>query len=241
VDLSRWKEFFIAHEIAHQWWGQGLSWGSYHDQWLSEGLAQFASVIYLREKYGERTYSQIMKKFSSWTGKKSKWGAITMGSRISYGEFEAYQAIIYNKAALVLNMLKDFVGEEIFFQALRGFFDRYKYSAPRSREFFNTFEEISEEELDAFFEGWFESYQLPDVKVMHSVDRTDSGYLLKLNLIQLKGKFVFPLWIEWEENGERIRKNVKITDAVSEFVFEREKKPESIKINPDNWVPGKFR
>jgi hypothetical protein len=240
VNLSRWKEYFIAHEIAHQWWGQGLSWGSYHDQWLSEGLAQFASVTYLREKYGDGAYSQIMKKFSSWTRKKSEWGAILMGSRISYGDFEAYQAIIYNKAALVLNMLKDLVGEDVFFQALREFFERYKYSAPRSKEFFDTFEEISGADLDVFFKGWFESYRLPDVKVTHLVKKADLGYLLKLNVVQLKGTFDFPLWIEWKENGDRVRKNVRISSAVSEFVFERERKPENIKINPDDWVPGKF-
>ena len=240
VNLSRWKEYFIAHEIAHQWWGQGLSWGSYHDQWLSEGLAQFASVTYLREKYGEGAYSQIMKKFSSWTRKKSEWGAILMGSRISYGDFEAYQAIIYNKAALVLNMLKDLLGEDVFFHALREFFDRYKYSAPRSKEFFDTFKEISGADLDVFFKGWFESYRLPDIKVTHLVEEADLGYLLKLNVVQLKGTFDFPLWIEWKENGDRVRKNVRISSAVSEFVFERKKKPENIKINPDNWVPGKF-
>lgn len=240
VNLSRWKEFFIAHEIAHQWWGQGLSWGSYHDQWLSEGLAQFASVLYLREKYGEGVYRQIMKKFSSWTRKKSKWGAITMGSRISYGDFEAFQAIVYNKTSLVLNMLKDRLGEDVFFHGLREFFGRYKYSAPRSKKFFETFEEISGEDLDLFFKGWFESYRLPDVKATHHVSRADQGYLLKLNVVQLKGTFDFPLWIEWKENGERIREKVMVVNAVSEFVFERETKPEDIKINPDDWVPGKF-
>jgi hypothetical protein len=240
VNLSRWKEYFIAHEVAHQWWGQGLSWGSYHDQWLSEGLAQFASVIYLREKYGEGAYSQIMKKFSSWTRKKSEWGAIMLGSRISYNDFEAYQAIVYNKAAVVLNMLKDILGEDVFFHALREFFDRYKYTAPRSKEFFSTFEEISGEDLSVFFDGWFESYRLPDVKVTHLVEKTDQGYLLKLNVVQLKGTFDFPLWIEWKEDGDRVRKNVRVNSAISEFVFERENKPEKIKINPDDWVPGKF-
>ena len=240
VDLSRWKEYFIAHEIAHQWWGQGLSWGSYHDQWLSEGLSQFASVLYLREKYGEGTYSQIMKKFSSWTRKKTEWGSIMMGSRISYSDFEAYQAIVYNKAALVLNMLKDLVGDDVFFQALGEFFERYKYSAPRSKEFFDIFEEIAGENLDKFFKGWFESYQLPDVKVTHLVEKTDSGYRMRLNVVQLKGTFDFPLWIEWKEGGVRFRKKVRVNSAVSEFVFEQQGEPKNIKINPDDWVPGKF-
>jgi hypothetical protein len=240
VDLSRWKEYFIAHEIAHQWWGQGLSWASYHDLWLSEGLAQFASVIYLRDKYGEEAYSEIMKKFSSWTQKKSKWGSIMLGSRISYLDFQAYQAIVYNKTALVLNMLYDLLGEGVFFQALQEFFERHKYSAPRSREFFAIFEEISGKDLNMFFDGWFKSFQLPDVKVTHIVEKADESYVLKLNIIQLKEAFDFPLWIEWEENSKRIRKQVRVNSAVSEFVFEREIKPDKIRINPDDWVPGKF-
>jgi aminopeptidase N len=128
----------------------------------------------------------------------------------------------------------------VFFHALREFFDRYKYTAPRSKEFFSTFEEISGEDLSVFFDGWFESYRLPDVKVTHLVEKTDQGYLLKLNVVQLKGTFDFPLWIEWKEDGDRVRKNVRVNSAISEFVFERENKPEKIKINPDDWVPGKF-
>ena len=54
VDLSRFKEYYLAHEIAHQWWGQAMTWDGYHDQWLSEGLAQFAAVHYLRAKLGDR-------------------------------------------------------------------------------------------------------------------------------------------------------------------------------------------
>ncbi len=240
VNLARWKEYFIAHEIAHQWWGQGLSWGSYHDQWLSEGLAQFSSIIYLREKYGEETYSQIMKKFSDWTEKKSDWGAITMGSRISYFDFEAYQAIVYNKAALVLNMLKDIVGEDLFFQALQEFFNRYKFSAPHTQDFFKTFEDVTGEDLSVFTECWFNSYQLPDVKVTHVVDKSEKRYVLKLNVVQLKGTFDFPLWIEWKENGVRVREKVRVNRAVSEFVFEREDEPKDIHINPDDWVPAHF-
>jgi len=136
VDLSRWREYFLAHEIAHQWWGQGVSWKSYQDQWISEGLAQFAAMLFLREKYGKGAYSQILKKFSKWTEKKSKWGPISLGSRISYSDFEAYQAIVYNKSALVLNMLMDLLGEDVFFRGLQEFFSRFKYSSALSMTIF---------------------------------------------------------------------------------------------------------
>ncbi|RPJ01898.1 MAG: hypothetical protein EHM31_04600, partial [Candidatus Aminicenantes bacterium] len=99
VDLSAWSDYFLAHEIAHQWWGQGVSFDSYRDQWLSEGLAQFAAASYLRSKYGEGAFADILKKFSRWTVKKSFRGPVIMGSRLSYFDFSAYQAIVYDKAA----------------------------------------------------------------------------------------------------------------------------------------------
>ncbi len=74
VDLSRWKEYFLAHEIAHQWWGQGVTPGTYRDQWISEGMAQFAAALYLRRRYGEEVFASILKKFSHWTEKKSDKG-----------------------------------------------------------------------------------------------------------------------------------------------------------------------
>jgi hypothetical protein len=157
VTLTRWKEYYIAHELAHQWWGQGMAWASYHDQWLSEGLAQFSTILYIRERRGEGIFSQILQKFSAWTEKKSVWGPITLGSRLSHSDFEAFQSIIYNKASLVLNMLMGILGEEMFFKGLREFFHNYKYSAARTRDFIETMERISGRDLKIFFEGWFDS------------------------------------------------------------------------------------
>lgn len=241
VDLSRWKEYFMAHEIAHQWWGQSITLKTYHDQWLSEGLAQFASILYLKEKYGDRVFSYILKKFSQWSEKKSKWGPIILGSRLSYHDFKAYQAIIYNKTSLVLNMLKDILGEELFFQGLKEFFEKYKYSSASTHDFIRTFEEISGKDLTLFFKKWFYSWVLPEVKISHSLQEGEEGYILKLKITQLKDTFVFPLQIEWKENGEKVRKQILIDEKNEEFEFQLSAKPRKIKINPDKAVPGKFR
>ncbi|MBN1225115.1 MAG: hypothetical protein JXB23_17835 [Candidatus Aminicenantes bacterium] len=240
VDLSRWKEYFLAHEIAHQWWGQGLSWGSYQDQWLSEGLAQFAAILYLREKYGQGTYGQILKKLSNWTKKKSEWGPITLGSRISYLDFEAYQAIVYDKSALIVNMLMDFLGEDVFFQGLQEFFHRFKYSAPRTHDFFRVFQQVSGKDLRKFFDGWFKSNRLPDVKIKETVLQKNGGYQISFNVVQLRGVFEFPLWIEWQENGKTIEKMLHISHAVSNFDFNTAVKPAKIRVNSNKAVPGTF-
>ena len=240
VDLSRWKEYFIAHEIAHQWWGQCLTWKTYHDQWLSEGLAQFSSILYLKEKYGDGVFSSILKKFSQWSEKKSKWGPIILGSRLSYHDFKAFQAIIYNKTSLVLNLLKDFLGEELFFQGLKSFFEKYKYGPARTHHFIRVFEDISGKDLTVFFRKWFYTHTLPEVKIFHSVQKKEEGYILKLKITQLKETFVFPLQIEWKESGEKVRKTVVIDQKDEEFEFQLSAKPRKFKVNPDKAVPGKF-
>lgn len=240
VDLSHWKEYFIAHEIAHQWWGQAVTWKTYHDLWLSEGLAQFSATLYLGQKHGEQKFSTILEKFSVWTKKESKYGPITLGSRLSYHSPKAFQAIVYDKTSLALNMLKDLLGEEQFFRGMKTFFSRHKYGAAGTHDFIKTMEEISGRDLKAFFKNWFYSYTLPEVKASHSFTKGKMGHILSFKFSQMKTVFVFPLWIELHLDGERIKRMVIIDEKDEEFEFRLETKPKKIRINPDRAVPGRF-
>jgi hypothetical protein len=240
VDLSRWKEYMLAHEIAHQWWGQGIAWESYRDIWISEGMAQFAAVMFLKDKHGEGAYARILKKFAREIMKKSEWGAITMGSRISYFDFNAFQTIVYNKSAMVLNMLRDLLGDELFYQGLRRFFDQHKFTAAGTGDFTKIFQEISSIDLTVFFEKWFNSYQLPEVRVFHSLQKGTEGNTLQFKVNQINEPFIFPLWIEWRENGVTKSHKIVVNKQNQQFSFAVQDNPDRIKINPKDAVPGKF-
>jgi hypothetical protein len=240
VNLSDWDEYFLAHEIAHQWWGQGVSFDTYRDQWLSEGLAQFAAASYLRSRHGEKAYAVILKKFSLWTERKSVKGPIAFGSRLSFSDFAAYQAIIYDKAALAMFMLQDVLGPDVFFAGLKEFFGKYKYSAARTENFIAVMERVSGRDLKNFFQGWFRSYELPDVRTSWSEEIVASGARLKVRVTQTKGLFVFPLWIEWTSRGET-RSAMAVIDRVDqEIVLEVPGKVDRVRFNPTRVVPGKF-
>ncbi|MBN2245758.1 MAG: hypothetical protein JW755_07920 [Candidatus Aminicenantes bacterium] len=241
IDLSKWKEYFIAHEIAHQWWGQSLGWDSYGDQWLSEGLAQFASVLYLAEKYGDKVYEKIMERFTKSVKKYSDWGAITMGSRISYFDFDAYQSIIYNKAALVILMLKDLLGEDLFYYGLQRFYRNFKFMPARTNDFIRTFQDITDRDLSVFFRQWFYSHHLPELRADYSVIKNSNGYELSIKIAQLTERFVFPLFIAWEEKGEKIEKRVIVDRMTEHYSFNILHKPKNIKINNKERVPALFR
>ena len=173
-------------------------------------------------------------------GKKVKMGLDTLGSRLSHFDFEAFQTIVYNKTSLALIMLKDLLGEEVFFQGLKEFFRRHKYAAADTNDFIRTIEEISGKDLKIFFRNWFDSYNLPELKVYRSLQKGEEGYILNLKVIQLKEVFVFPLWIEWTENGKKVKKKLIIDEKSEEFDFELKDRPEKIKINPNKALPGRF-
>jgi hypothetical protein len=240
VDLSSWDEYFLAHEIAHQWWGQGVSFDSYKDQWLSEGLAQFSAASYLRERYGEGAFAAILKKFARWTEKKSFRGPIIMGSRLSYFDFTAYQAIVYDKAALVLFMLQDLVGREAFETGLKAFFESHKYGVARTAEFVAAIEAASGRDLKEFVKGWFYSWELPDVRSTWTATPVAEGVRVDVRVTQVKGRFVFPLWIEWTRGRESGRVRLVVDEATETASFTLPMKPKKIRINPDKAVPGKF-
>jgi aminopeptidase N len=231
----------LAHEIAHQWWGQGVTWARYRDHWLSEGLAQYSAALFLQAKYGPGAFSNILKKFSRWTEKKANWGSILLGSRLSFIDFQAYQAIIYNKTALVLNMLHDLLGAEVFFDGLREFFRQHKFSAAATGQFTRLMERISGRSLEAFFSPWLDSHLLPEVRVSHRTEKREDGYLLKVRVEQENDLFVFPLWIEWQgRNGSQGRVKVIVESGSQDYDLPLPAAPTRVRVNPDNAVPGKF-
>ena len=240
VDLARWRESFLAHEIAHQWWGQGVGGTTYRDQWLSEGLAQFAAVRYLKSRLGQDVYDAALRKFVRWTEKKSKWGPISLGTRLSYLDFEAYQALVYDKAAVVMVLLNDLLGEETFFRGLREFFAAFKFKTARTSQFRAVMEKASSRDLKAFFDLWFGSHLLPDMMVSTSVRKNGEAFVLQVRVSQKGPAFVFPLWLEWQENGVSVRKMFVVDGEVKEFDAACAAHPTRIKIDPDGRLPGKI-
>jgi Peptidase family M1 domain len=108
-------DFFRAHESSHQWWGHRVGWKSYHDQWLSEGFADFSGILYVQYR------NNIKEALNQWKQEKltlkkkdmkghtvDSLGPIWMGRRIASSETEggSYQDLIYSKGAYVLQMIR---------------------------------------------------------------------------------------------------------------------------------------
>ena len=163
-----------------------------------------------------------------------------LGSRLSFFDFSAYQSIVYDKAALALNMLREMLGDEAFFRGLRDLFESRKYGPVRTGQFREALEKASGRDLGAFFEGWFYSYALPKVRTSWAVEPDGAGEALRVDVRQTEGVFVFPLWIEWHTGFKIHREKVLVDAANASFRIKLNGKPSRVRVNPDKAIPGKF-
>ncbi|HWZ99662.1 MAG TPA: M1 family aminopeptidase [Candidatus Dormibacteraeota bacterium] len=109
------SDFFRAHESSHQWWGHRVGWKSYHDQWLSEGFAEYSGLLYVQFRQNQKEFltqlkidRDLLKAPDRFGHRIDQIGPMTLGQRIFSSETDgsSYQNLVYSKGGYVLHMLR---------------------------------------------------------------------------------------------------------------------------------------
>ena len=109
------SDFFRAHESSHQWWGHRVGWKSYHDQWLSEGFAEYSGLLYVQYRQNQKEFlnqlrmdKDLLKAADRYGHHLDQIGPMTLGQRIFSSETDgtSYQNLVYSKGGYVLHMLR---------------------------------------------------------------------------------------------------------------------------------------
>jgi Peptidase family M1 domain len=175
VSFSAFPEFFLAHELAHQWWGQAVGWRNYHEQWISEGLAQYFAALYAQHQRGEETFADVMRQARRTAMDAADQGPIFLGYRLGHirGQSRVFRALVYNKSAAVLNMLRRLVGDPVFFKGVKQFYTDSRFKKASTEDFRIAMEAEYGKPLDRFFERWIYGSTLPRLKVSYRIDGND--------------------------------------------------------------------
>jgi hypothetical protein len=165
-------EFFMAHELAHQWFGQGVGWKNYHEQWLSEGFAQYFAALYAKERRGEGAFRDVLRQFRKWAIDDSDQGPVYLGYRLGHikGESRVFRALVYNKGAGVLHMLRRLIGDEAFFSGLKQFYAYNRFKKAGTDDLRLAMQSASGRDLTRFFERWIYDNGIPRLRYSTAVD-----------------------------------------------------------------------
>lgn len=176
VSFDNYPTFFLAHEVAHQWWGHAVGWKNYHEQWLSEGFAQYFAALYAENDPEGNVLPNLLRQMRHTAIRASDQGPIYLGYRLGHiqGDDRIFRAIVYNKAAMVLHMLRRLIGDDAFFSGVREFYATWKFKKAGTNDFRDTMEKASGRNLDRFFETWVFGSAIPRLKFGYRVSGSEA-------------------------------------------------------------------
>jgi hypothetical protein len=203
--LDGFDEFFRAHEVAHQWWGNGVRPASYRDAWLSEGLASFSALWYLQTLRKRNTeYMRFLDEYElDIRGNRGDAGPIWLGYRnASPNAPYGYQAMIYEKGAWVFHMLRTLMldlqtqKEDRFTAMMQDFYSTYRGKAATTEDFQRIVEKHAGIPMDWFFDQWVKGTAIPTYHVAWTTEPADNGkYRVRFRVTQADVPPDFQMWV----------------------------------------------
>jgi hypothetical protein len=236
ASFDNYPEFFLAHELAHQWWGHAVGWNSYHEQWLSEGFAQYFAALYAERRRGPDVFANIIRTMNRWAVSMSPQGPVFLGYRLGHlqGDSRIFRALVYNKGAMVLHMLRRLVGDDVFFAALRRFYTAHPFTKAGTADLQKAFEEETGRNLQVFFDGWIHGADLPVVNVSTKTEDGHGGQEIVVRVQQTGRVFEFPLTVSVQFAGGSSRDYVvRVFGRTTEERIPVSQRVRKIEVNRD--------
>jgi len=236
------NESVIAHELAHQWWGDAVTLSSFKDIWLNEGFATYFDALFVEYKYGEEAFQQRM--ISSGSNASS-------GGSIAYPIYEPpdrylFGNAVYHKGAWVLHMLRNELGKDVFQTIIQTYYNDYIYGNVSTAEFIVLCENISGKSLTKFFDQWVYSAGIPNIYATWEQDNSN----FKIKLEQLQSETLYDLNLELKILGlssdstftvnfnSKIQEiNIPYFETITQLVIDPETKILNINNGPIYSIP----
>jgi aminopeptidase N len=214
--------------------GQAIGWKNYHEQWLSEGFSQYFAALYGQKERGDDLFVSILRQMRSTAMQSSAQGPVYLGYRLGHikGDGRVFRALVYNKGAMVLHMLRRLVGDDAFFAGLRAFYSEWRFRKAGTDDFRKAMERATGRSLGRFFDEWIYGDAIPRISFSYRI--SDSGSAV-LRFEQRGAVMQVPLTVTVNyASGDSDEAIVALTDRLTEQSIRLKGTPRNITVNADH-------
>lgn len=247
----------VAHELAHQWFGDLVTCRDWANGWLNEGFATYIEELWTEHDLGNDYFKQSMLNLKKrYLGEDRNYRRPIVYYVYHDQGFELFDRHMYDKGAWVLHMLRHQLGETAFRRAIHAYVERYREREVVTADFERTVEEVTGRSLEQFFQQWIYAGGYPEFEVSYAWDQEHSTAKIKIRQAQkvddLTPCFVTPVDLaftlpttgETTDNTEIPRtRTVQMRVVVGEdgqseqsFYFPLEREPLMVRFDPDGWL-----
>lgn len=209
-------EGLIAHEIAHQWFGNCVTEADWHHIWLSEGFATYLTSLYFESVYGRERLESDMKSTRERVLEYYKKNQKPIVDTTVTDLMDLLNVNSYQKGAWVLHMLRYELGDKVFMNGLRLYYERYYNVNALTEDFKCVMEEVSGKNLDKFFQQWLYTAGQPELVIRNEKSRKKGITDVYIEQKQIPlFEFSLELLIK-DSSGERLEK-VAVKERVTKI------------------------
>ncbi len=247
----------VAHELAHQWFGDLVTCRDWSNGWLNEGFATYFENMWNEHDLGRDAFKQSMLRMKEWYMDEDKHYRRPIVYHVFHDDgFELFDGHMYGKGAWVLHMLRHQLGEEAFKRAVKTYLERFREKEVITADLERTFEQSTGRSLAQYFQQWVYSGGYPEFELHYAWDSEHKLAKVKIKQTQkvdeLTPCFVTPVDLDFtvptsdeaakdEHTKATITVPMRVTvgedgQVEQSFYISLEREPLMVRIDPESWL-----
>lgn len=238
---DRHSDSLVAHELAHQWFGDLMTCRDWSNLWLNEGFASYFDVLFAEHDRGEDAFRLVMANhLSNYLGSDRGYRRPIVETR--YGDpWSMFDSVTYDKGACILHALRGTLGDDAWWKGIREYVAEHKGKNVETADLRKSLEKSTGRDLGWFFDQWVFHGGHPELKASWRYEDSDKSVRIKVEQVQQVDE-ITPLFrlsttIELGDDAGIRSIPVVIDGKTHEFIIPSAGKPKMVRIDPKGWIP----
>ncbi len=238
----------VSHELAHSWFGDLVTCRNWAELWLNESFATYMEAAYREKAYGRDSYIQKLETdretfMTDDAVNKKRHGLFNQRAGNVDALFDN-SSITYNKGGVVIHMLREQVGTEVFWKAINTYLNQHKFGSVESTDLRKAMENASGQDLGWFFNQWVYGVSYPKLQVTQLWEPRSKTLKLTISQTQksselIPSAFILPIDVEFKTATGTTSEKLDVHNRIQTFIFKLSAKPQSIILDKDDKIPLK--